>query len=265
MIECCLLTAHLCSRHHNMHWALFMNETWQAYSHHRALGCDVTYCTRSIPPTLSGTDGECSGWLVACLTYCLTLQASAVHSSEMLASFYSTLYTLRTSHETLPACGDVLCAHHCHRSQWVVIDDYKGLMKVRVREVLAPASRHSPWTAPGVTRNEAQPFAQHLTFSAAPKIFQRRCSHLLCSLLYIVTLYCTAACVELLALCCCISCHRPSGTESETEEEVLAAVKHLVAPNSQIFLDDFLKEWVVFWRCRLQRECVGLPLQCRHP
>ncbi|XP_069682041.1 rho guanine nucleotide exchange factor 18 isoform X3 [Periplaneta americana] len=37
-------------------------------------------------------------------------------------------------------------------------------------------------------------------------------------------------------------CQRPSGTESETEEEVLAAVKHLVPPNIQISLDEILKE-----------------------
>lgn len=49
---------------------------------------------------------------------------------------------------------------------------------------------------------------------------------------------------ELLALCWCISCQRPSGTESETEEEVLAAVKHLILPNIQISLDEFLNEWV---------------------
>lgn len=35
-----------------------------------------------------------------------------------------------------------------------------------------------------------------------------------------------------------VSCQRPSGTESETEEEVLAAVP----PNIQISLDEFLKE-----------------------
>lgn len=37
-------------------------------------------------------------------------------------------------------------------------------------------------------------------------------------------------------------CQRPSGTESETEEEVLAAVKHLIPPNIQISLDEFLNE-----------------------
>ncbi|GFG35816.1 hypothetical protein Cfor_11174, partial [Coptotermes formosanus] len=38
------------------------------------------------------------------------------------------------------------------------------------------------------------------------------------------------------------TCQRPSGTESETEEEVLAAVKRLVPPNIQISLDEFLNE-----------------------
>ncbi|XP_067003776.2 rho guanine nucleotide exchange factor 18 [Anabrus simplex] len=37
-------------------------------------------------------------------------------------------------------------------------------------------------------------------------------------------------------------CLRPSGTESETEEEVLNAVKHLVPPNIQISIDAFLTD-----------------------
>jgi hypothetical protein len=52
------------------------------------------------------------------------------------------------------------------------------------------------------------------------------------------TMSCCMCLSCLLCLDVSVSCQRPSGTESETEEEVLAAVP----PNIQLSLDEFLKE-----------------------